>query len=113
MNGADRATTYHDGMEAYVKLGRLAVVRECRGSGIAKVLVEAAVEWVRENPRFFDPIPSVEGELQVWKGLMCVHAQIQVVKAWERWGFMVDEGMGTWDEEGIKHVGMFRRLDTA
>jgi predicted GNAT family N-acyltransferase len=48
--------------------------------------------------------------IPTWKGLLCVHAQEQVTKAWAKWGFKVDEGMGQWDEEGIKHVGMFQRL---
>ena len=49
-------------------------------------------------------------DIPVWKGLMCVHAQEQVRKTWAKFGFEVDEGMGTWTEEGIKHVGMFRRV---
>ena len=39
-----------------------------------------------------------------------VHAQKQVQGFWEKYGFKVDEGMGTWDEEGIEHVGMWRRI---
>ena len=27
------------------------------------------------------------------------------------WGFKADEKMGAWDEEGIGHVGMFKRLE--
>jgi len=54
---------------------------------------------------------SSTGEIPVWKGLMCVHAQAQVAKAWAKWGFQLDEGMGTWIEEGVNHVGMFQRLD--
>lgn len=50
-------------------------------------------------------------DVPVWKGLMCVHAQEQVAKVWAKWGFELDEGMGSWYEEGIKHVGMFRRVD--
>jgi predicted GNAT family N-acyltransferase len=50
-------------------------------------------------------------EIPMWNGLMCVHAQEQVVKAWAKWGFKLDEGMGSWVEEGISHVGMFQRLN--
>lgn len=117
----DRATTFHDGKEPYIKLGRLALLKEFRGSGIAKMLVSAAMTWAQQNPTHFNPsitergmdkvAAETSGELPVWKGLMCVHAQEQVAKAWAKWGFKLDEGMGTWDEEGIKHVGMFMRLN--
>jgi predicted GNAT family N-acyltransferase len=116
----DRATTLHDGREPYIKLGRLAVLKEFRGSGLAKLLTNAAMTWARENPTYFNPSIAEMGmdkmgassleELPVWKGLVCVHAQEQVRQTWERWGFEIDEGMGRWDEEGIMHVGMFCRL---
>lgn len=103
-----------------MKLGRLAVLKEFRGSGIARMLVSAAMAWSQSNPTLFNPSVSTmgmdkitgetDGEVPVWKGLMCVHAQVQVQKVWAKWGFELDEGMGTWDEEGIMHVGMFRRL---
>jgi len=117
----DRATTYHDGKEPYIKLGRLAVVKEFRGSGIAKLLVSAAMTWAQQNPTYFNPSIKNMGmekmgalfldEIPVWKGLICVHAQEQVAKAWAKWGFQIDERMGTWMEEGIHHVGMFQRLN--
>jgi predicted GNAT family N-acyltransferase len=116
----DRATTYHDGKEPYIKLGRIAVVREFRGSGVATILANAALTWAQQNPVFFNPSVATMGmeklgakrldEIPVWNGLTCVHAQEQVESAWAKWGFKRDEGMGTWDEEGIMHVGMFRRL---
>lgn len=46
-----------------------------------------------------------------WNGLVCVHAQKQVVPFWEKFGFKVDDEMGEWWEEGIPHVGMFNRLE--
>lgn len=115
----DRATTFHDGKEAYVKLGRLAVIKEFRGKGLAKIVVKAALNWAKENPKFFNPSLtdmgmdkfSALGEAPVWKGLVCIHAQVQVQKTWAKWGFEVDEGMGEWNEEGIMHVGMFQRLE--
>ena len=54
---------------------------------------------------------SRTGKIPEWEGLMCVHAQEQVAKAWAKWGFHLDEGMGTWIEERIIHVGMFQRID--
>lgn len=117
----DRTTTYHDGKEPYIKLGRIAVLKEFRGTGIAKLLADAAMTWARENPTFFNPSIETWGmsklgasntsEVHRWKGLICVHAQEQVAKAWAKWGFKLDEGMGTWIEEGINHVGMFQRLE--
>ncbi|KAH8668032.1 acyl-CoA N-acyltransferase [Tricladium varicosporioides] len=116
----DRETTYHDGKEPYIKLGRIAVLKEFRGLGISKILVNAAMMWAKANPAYFNPSISAMGmdkmgtpnieDLPVWKGLICVHAQEQVVKAWAKWGFDLDEGMGGWIEEGIPHVGMFQRL---
>lgn len=116
----DRATTFHDGKEPYIKLGRIAVVKEFRGAGIARMLADAALTWAKDNPTFFNPSVTTVGmenlgaksaeEIPVWKGLVCVHAQESVEKAWAKWEFQLDEGMGSWDEEGIKHVGMFRRL---
>ncbi|KAK4111099.1 hypothetical protein N656DRAFT_712340 [Canariomyces notabilis] len=116
----DRSTTYHDGTEPYVKLGRLAVRPEFRGRGIARQLVRSAIAWMRQNPSYFDPSPAEQGFEQLgmeqggtvpkWAGLICVHAQEEAVKVWERCGFKVDEGMGRWTEEGIPHVGMFLRV---
>jgi predicted GNAT family N-acyltransferase len=117
----DRPTTYNDGKEPYIKLGRIAVLKEFRGAGISKILANAAITWAQQNPTYFNPSIETMGmdkmgasttdEIPVWKGLMCVHAQEQVAKAWAKWGFQLDEGMGTWIEEGINHVGMFQRFD--
>jgi len=118
----DRETELHDGVEPYVKLGRLAVVKEFRGYKIGRLLVRTALTWARKNPDYF--MPSVAavgldqmglgkaGSIPKWDGLVCCHAQQQVVAAWERMGFKVDKGMGTWVEEDIPHVGMFHRVDT-
>jgi predicted GNAT family N-acyltransferase len=118
--GHDRATTFHDGKEPYVKLGRLAVVKEFRGHRIAGQLWTAARTWLEQHPGYFNPSVQELGmealgaggvhEIPRWRGLVCVHAQEQVEPVWRRWGFQVDEGMGRWDEEGIPHVGMFQRL---
>ncbi|KAM5351863.1 hypothetical protein ACJ41O_004586 [Fusarium nematophilum] len=118
----DRATTLHDGKEPYVKLGRLAVIKEFRGHRIAGLLVKTVLAWLKENSSFFDPSikeigleqmgASSEKDIPQWTGLVCVHAQKQVDKFWAKWGFEVDEGMGVWWEEGISHVGMFQRVET-
>ncbi len=116
----DRPTTYHDGRESYVKLGRLAVQKDFRGNRIAGLLVNTVLHWLKENSSYFDPSITELGleqvgarretEIPSWGGLVCVHAQKRVQPFWERCGFKVDEGMGTWWEEGILHVGMFQRL---
>lgn len=117
----DRPTTFHDGKEPYIKLGRLAVTKDYRGNRFAGLLVQNALDWIKNNSSYFDPSirelgleqmgASTEAEAPQWGGLVCVHAQEQVAKTWARWGFEIDEGMGKWWEEGIPHVGMFLRLD--
>ncbi|KAL2149754.1 hypothetical protein VTH82DRAFT_8406 [Thermothelomyces myriococcoides] len=117
----DRPTTFHDGVEPYVKLGRLAVIKEFRGRGIAQQLVHTAIDWIRTHPSYFDPSPAEHGFEQLgmerggvlprWNGLICCHAQEDAVKVWEKCGFQVDERMGKWFEEGIPHVGMFLRVE--
>ena len=117
----DRPTTFHDGKEPYVKLGRLAVSKEFRGHRIAGLLVNTVLSWLKAHPTFFNPSIKEMGlenvgatsdrDIPKWRGLICVHAQEAVQGAWAKWGFQVDEGMGKWSEEGIPHVGMFQRLD--
>lgn len=114
----DRATSLHDGREPYVKLGRMAVVQEYRGKGIARQLVKTAIEWTRQNPAVFSQ-PGAEDEsgarvsksMTTWNGLICAHAQEYVAERWASWGFQIDEKMGRWTEAGIPHVGMFLRID--
>ncbi|KAJ6441861.1 acetyltransferase, GNAT family [Purpureocillium lavendulum] len=118
---ADRPTTFHDGKEPYVKLGRLAVIKDFRGNNLAGLLANTVLAWLKRNPSYFDPSitelgleqmgAANETEVPKWNGLVCVHSQEKVVGAWEKWGFRVDEGMGKWWEEGIPHVGMFQRLE--
>lgn len=107
--------------EPYLKLGRLAVVKEFRGLGVASLLIRAALSWIQQNPEFFDPSIKAAGleslgvddpkQVPRWNGLLCVHAQKAVAPTWARWGFVVDEQMGEWKEEEILHVGMFLRLE--
>jgi predicted GNAT family N-acyltransferase len=101
----DRATSLHDGKEVYLKLGRLCVVKEFRRRRLADQLVQTALNWAKDNPDF------AHEEMPAWKGLVCVHAQEKAVSMWQRNGFVIDEGMGTWFEAGIKHYGMFTRVD--
>ncbi|KAK2071341.1 hypothetical protein P8C59_005770 [Phyllachora maydis] len=114
----DRTTTFHDGREPYLKLGRLAVLRDSRGHGVATGLVREALRWVEQRPGFFGTNIASRGSWQSdvppeddWRGLVCVHAQKDAIPFWKRVGFVIDEEMGKWMEEGIPHVGMFRRLE--
>ena len=107
----DRATSLHDGREAYVKFGRWAVIKEARGMGISTKLIEAVEEWLRQNPKFFDvDVEGVSRNQSHWNGLMCAHAQKYVAGAWQRMGFVIDEIMSEWSEADIPHVGVWKRL---
>jgi predicted GNAT family N-acyltransferase len=116
----DRATTYHDGKEPYLKLGRWAVRKEFRGRGLANLLVKTAFDWARMNPKFFNPLLdashrdqadlTMDAHRTIWRGLVCIHAQEYIARSWAKLGFKLDDGMGTWTEAGISHVGMFQRL---
>ena len=120
LNG-DRPTRFHDGREAYVKLGRLATVKEYRGLGLGRLLVNEALQWASRNQDKLQSLPEdpVERERVLskegweWKGLVMAHAQLIAVKFYQRLGFMVDEELGKWTEEGIEHVAMWKRLNLA
>lgn len=112
--GPDRATSMHDGKEPYVKLGRIAVLSSFRGFRLGQYLVQTTLDWIQANPTYFDkvdPMAAAATAETKFNGLVCLHAQVQALGFYTRLGFVIDEGMGTWWEEGIPHVGMFRRLD--
>jgi len=107
---------------AYIKLGRLAVIPEFRKAGISKLLIETALGFAKEHP--YDIMPQFDptkfealrqeydrGIGMDWRGLVLVHSQVGVQKVWRRYGFEKDESMGVWDEEGIDHVGMWKKMD--
>ncbi|KAA8651369.1 hypothetical protein EYZ11_000952 [Aspergillus tanneri] len=98
--------------EPCVKITRVAVLPEYRGYGLGKELVETVLAWTRENASEIDRayVDRSQGSSRRWKGLVLVHAQVQVEKLYERMGFTRDDLLGRWDEEGIQHVGMWRRV---
>jgi predicted GNAT family N-acyltransferase len=90
-------SSIHDGRECFITLGRLAILKEFRGVGVAEELNAHLGITLDTNTE--------------WNGLVLIHAQIGLQKFWKRYGFEVDEAMGIWDEEGMDHVAMWKRLD--
>ena len=96
-------TDVHKNSESYVKLGRLAVVKEFRKAGISKLLVETALAFAREHP--YELLPQFDattveemnrgGIGMDFRGLILVHAQTGVQKLWKKYGFeTTDEEYG-------------------
>lgn len=128
---AEDATKKHP-TEPYIKLGRLAILEPYRGLGLSKLLINTALEHASKNPDSIRPPPSpttmelanqlgkaVEKAV-VWQGLTMVHAQVSITPLWQKSGFaeeMLNEDGEVeiskeehWVEEGIEHVGMWKRL---
>jgi len=94
---------FHDpNEEPYVKLTRVATILHARGQGLNKLLMNHAFEYLSSQP---DLVSSG------WRGLVLTHAQVSVEGLYAKVGFVTDEKLGKWDEEGIEHLGMWRRLD--
>ncbi|KAF2715771.1 hypothetical protein K504DRAFT_366727 [Pleomassaria siparia CBS 279.74] len=118
--------------EPYIKLGRLAVLPEFRSLGLSNVLVNAALEYASKNPDLIRPLPSpttlefdklhgkAAEEADVWKGLTMVHSQVSVASLWKKFGFaeeLINNKGETeitkedrWIEEGIEHMGMWKKI---
>lgn len=114
------ATEMWDGKETFVKLGRMATLKEYRKLGLGRLLVNTAIEWLEQNPGKVDRESGAEDALirekdgvGEWKGLVLVHAQKDIEQFWVSCGFVKDKGMGEWWEEEIEHVAMWRRVKTA
>lgn len=104
------------GKGTFIKLGRIATLKKYRGLGIGRMLADAAVQYASKNPGEVGPRGkdgvAIEG-LGGWDGRCLVHAQTSVQGMWAKCGFVVDQSMGEWDEEGIMHVGMWRDIPVA
>lgn len=127
--GKTIASLTHNGHEPFVTLGRLAILKDYRKLGISKLLIDSALTMAHDYPHIISEHPTavfaedLKAHLGVddlglkndedfaWNGLVLIHAQIGLQKFWARYGFEVDEGMGIWEEEGMDHVGMWKRLD--
>ncbi|KAL9608215.1 MAG: hypothetical protein Q9167_006937 [Letrouitia subvulpina] len=100
-------TEMWDGLESFVKVGRMATLKEYRGQGLARRLLEEAISWVGKNAHRINE----QGEEGSWRGLVLSHAQKEVEGWWKKMGFMTDEVLGEWWEEHILHVGMWKRVE--
>ena len=107
------ATKMWDGREPYIKIGRMATLKAYRGQGVAKRLIEESLAWAKTHAAELSSQGMEEGgdNRPLWKGLVLSHAQKSVQGWWGRMGFEVDVGLGVWWEEGIEHVGMWRRVE--
>lgn len=115
-HGHDHPDSHVDNPEpgtgTFVKLGRLATSKGYRGMGIGRMLVEEVVKYASENPKAVGPRGEDGVEMGgEWDGRFLIHAQVGARGMWQKCRFVLDEGMGEWDEEGIMHVGMWRQVE--
>lgn len=104
--------------EPCIKLTRVAVIPQYRGRGLGRLLVETALGWAKGHAVEIDEAStelamrlSQNKISQKWTGLVLLHAQVDVESMYQGLGFTTDELLGRWDEEGIDHVGMYRRIE--
>ncbi|KAI1981173.1 hypothetical protein LOZ53_004778 [Ophidiomyces ophidiicola] len=95
--------------EPYVKLTRVGLLPGYRGKGLSRQLMDVSLNWAIDHPE--NVVSALGKDAEPWTGLALVHAQVQVEALYARMGFVTDKSMGVWDEEGISHVGMWKRLD--
>lgn len=121
--------------EPYVKLGRLSVLAPYRKLNLSKLLVNTVLDFAAQQPDaiYVPPSPTTR-ELAAlqgpgatrplsWQGLVMIHAQAQLKHMWEKHGFREElrndageveiAAEPHWMEEGIEHVGMWKRLKIA
>jgi len=88
--------------EPYVKMTRVATVKHARGRGLSPKVIAEAMKWMAEH---------AEEIGNGWKGLVLAHSQVTVEPVYARMGFVTDDKLGRWVEEGISHLGMWKQLD--
>jgi predicted GNAT family N-acyltransferase len=91
----------HPNEEPFVKLGRVATMKHARGKGLSRQLTEEAFSWLSKNNK------DVGHD---WHGNVLCHAQVVVERMYQKLGFTTDEKLGRWDEVGIEHLGMWKRI---
>lgn len=112
-------TEYDYAHEPYIKITRVAVLASFRGYGVSRLLMRTVEDWAARNKGVIDQMyanvavaadQKEVDRVRGWNGLIGLHAQVQVERMYASMGYETDESMGRWDEEGIEHVGMFKRV---
>lgn len=112
--------------EPYVKLTRLAIRGSYRRRGLAARLTRECLDWAAAHASEIDrAAQSTLSQIsdnsndrvkyQKWQGLVRIHAQVGAVPWYEGQGFELDKNehgkvKDGWDEEGIPHLGMWKRV---
>ena len=109
--------------EPYVKLGRIATLAPYRRLGLGRLLVDTALTWAAAHgEEIQDPVWHARwraahdesakdaADAGPWRGLVLVHAQKSLERWYGKFGFVRDQTMGVWREEGIEHIGMWYRV---
>ncbi|KAF2466247.1 uncharacterized protein BDR25DRAFT_317666 [Lindgomyces ingoldianus] len=120
--------------EPYIKLGRLSILKEYRSLGLAKLLINAAIDYAAQHPEEVCPPPSPTAleaasrlgkaaeDAVLFRGLCMIHAQVNVEKLWNKYGFteeLITPGGAVieipaedhWVEEGLEHMAMWKRVN--
>lgn len=115
-----QAAKYDYEHEPYIKISRVAILAPFRGYGLSRLLMRTVEDWAANNKAVIDQMyysqfaQNLDDGLEEggggWNGLIGLHAQVQVERMYAGMGYKTDEAMGRWDEEGIEHVGMFKRV---
>lgn len=87
--------------EPYVKLSRVATIAQARGQKLNQMLMDAAFSYLSSHAALVG---------SDWKGLVLTHAQVYIEGMYAKLGFVTDDRLGRWDEEGIEHLGMWKKL---
>lgn len=112
--------------EPYVKLTRLAILGSYRRRGLAARLTRECLDWAAAHASEIDRAAqstlsqisaknNERAKYQKWQGLVRIHAQVGAVPWYEGQGFELDKDehgkvKDGWDEEGIPHLGMWKRV---
>lgn len=97
--------------EPYIKITRVAVLPAYRGKGLSRVLVDTVLDWAAQHADELSSAISSQGKR--WSGLTLVHAQTSVERLYEKMGFVTDKTIGTWVEENIDHIAMWKKIVVA
>lgn len=108
--GPEQVSSEVDPDEPYVTLTRVALLPAYRRKGLARVMIETALNWAIEHSGEIDN--RIDSGRR-WTGLTHIHAQKDAEPMYAKVGFVTDKSMGTWLEEGMTHVGMWKRVSVS